>query len=394
MLPARTFKEFRGEHITWDSFCSQVESRELTKYGASIHVVTTFGDKTMDVIGLFEKEVMEKKYSAKDADVILTTTHAAKGMEWDNVQVCNDFADMFKLSFDGPLTAQRGPTGSNAKRHSWQLHIKNWGDEVNLLYVACTRAKQVLSIPPSLKTFLQDCDMLHDMIRRKKLFKETDLNKSSEISLFGRTQAFSVGEVLDVYQDLVVPLRKENSLETKNTLMNALIQPMDDGVDHDDEKTLDGDDEFNQFFGYSAKRAATMEAFANMGVVADTAPKKQRRSRASYILEEAKASAAHAPKGTTRPYDKIDTAVLQAKCRECGILIQAGEKRVGVQVYQPDCSKFWCSYFHHGKCFPKELLPKLRLDPNPNRKKPSAQKKSLSGKKSYGGGYKNSYGGG
>jgi hypothetical protein len=58
VLPARTFKEFRGERITWDSFCSQVESRELNKYGASIHVVTTFGDKTMDVIRLFEKEVM------------------------------------------------------------------------------------------------------------------------------------------------------------------------------------------------------------------------------------------------------------------------------------------------------------------------------------------------
>jgi hypothetical protein len=235
--------------------------------------------------------------------------------------------------------------------------------------------------------------MLHDMIRCKKLFKEADLSKNSEISLFGRTQPFSVREVLDVYQDLVVPLRNENSLDTKNTLMNALIQPMDGEVDRDDEKALDGDDEFNQFFGYTAKRAA--EAVADMAVVTDTSPKRQKRSRASYILEEAAASAAQAPKGISRPYDKIDTAVAKAKCRECGNDIPVGEKRVGVQVYKPDYSQYWCSYFHHhGKCFPTELLPQLRLDPNPNRNNPSAQKKSWSGKKSYGGGYKKSYGGG
>lgn len=413
MLPARTFKEFRGECITWNAFCSQVESRELSKYGASIHVVNTFGDKTMDVMELFENEVMQKKYSAEEADVILSTTHAAKGMEWEHVQVCNDFADIFKVSFDGPLKAQRGSAGSNAKRNSWQFHIKGWGDDINLLYVACTRAKKLLSIPQSLKTFLQECDMMHDMIRRKNLYKvalQEQVCKSSEIAVFGRDKPFTVCDALNVYEDVVVPLRIDNGLQTKDRLMKALVQPLDDEADYDDDKALEGDDEFEHFFDYSTKRAAAASTSVNATTMPakraatsnpnagatspanavvkpevniESATKKQKHPRAFYVLEEAKAAAAHAPKGIARPYDKIDTAVVTARCRECGVGIQKGEKRVGVQVYKPEASKFWCSYFHHDKCFPIELFPRLRLDRNP--KKPAA-KKSSNGKRSFGGG--------
>lgn len=401
VLPARTFKEFNGERITWDIFCSQVESREMSKYQSSIHVVSTFQDKTMSAMDLFRREVMDKKYSAEEADVILSTTHAAKGMEWDNVQVCDDFADLFKLSCDGPLTAKRGGAGSNTKRASWQFHVKGWGDDVNLLYVACTRAKKLLCIPPSLKTFLQDCDILHEMIRFKKLFRERDMAKNSDIVVFGRKQPLSVEEALDMYQDVVLPLRMENNLQTKERLMSALIKPLDGEADYEDDIALDCDGEFERFFGCQKKPAPPVAGAATpVGInahvgtassVAGSAAKKPKLSRAHYVVEEASATAALAPNGTKRPYDKKDVAAHTANCRECGTDITVGTSRVGVQVYKQDKSEWWCLYFHE-KCFPKELLSKLRLDPNPNRKKPAA-KKSWNGKKSYGGGYKKSWGG-
>jgi hypothetical protein len=408
VLPARSFKEFKGLCLTWSSFCSQVESRELTKYAASVHVVKTFGDKTMDVIALFEREVMDKKYSVEDSDVILSTTHAAKGMEWANVQVCDDFVDLFKLSCDGPLTAKRGGAGSNAKRYSWQFHIKKWGDDANLLYVACTRAKKLLSIPTSIKRFLQDCDMLHDMIRCKKLFRERDMTKNSDIVVFGSNKPLSVGDALDVYQDIVLPLRMENKLQTKECLMKTLVQALEGEADYDDDvdKTLAGDDEFEQFFLCQKKPSLptavktsvatpSIAAAKSEVTAAESAAKKPKLSRAHYIMDEAKAAAALAPKGTKRPYDKNkEIAARKAGCKECGKDIEVGSTRVGVQVYKPDRSEFWCSYFHE-KCFPKELVPQLRLDPNPNHKKPTAAKKSWNGKKSYGGGsYKYSSRGG
>ena len=388
VFPEKTFREFRGERLTWDSFCSQVETRELNKYASTIHVVNAFRDKTMEVMALFEREVMDRKYTAEEADVILTTAHAAKGMEWNNVQVCEDFDDPFEVSCDGPPVPNRGGS-STAKRSSWQFRIKPWGDEVNLLYVACTRAKKLLSISSSIKSFLQDCDTLHDFVRCMKLFKVSDVTKSSEFVGFGRNQPFSVGEVLDLYQDVIVPLRAENKLQTKERLMKALVKPLDGDDNYDDDTTLEGDDEFERFFGYP--KAGEKPAAAISGVIkceatsAESVAKKPKLAKAFYILEEAKKSEAIAPKGTKRPFDKREKSVSgSAKCRECHAKILLDTSRIGVQVYVEKGADWWPHYFHE-KCFPKELISQLRLDPNPNRKKKTtaAKKKSWS----YGGGH-------
>jgi len=238
--------------------------------------------------------------------------------------------------------------------------------------------------------------MLHEMIRCKKLFRETDGTKSSDIVVFGQTQPLSVQDALDLYQDVVFPLRMENNLQTKQRLMKVLIKPLDDGVDYDDDNALEGDDEFGNFFGYpkgpvvagtTSSAAVTLNAVVKSEASNGSATKKPKLSRAFYVLEEAKTSVALAPEGTKRPYDKKERSISgSANCRECSTKIALDAPRVGIQVYKPEHSQFWPSFFHTN-CFPEELLPQLRLDPNPSRKKPTATKKSWNGKKSYGGGY-------
>lgn len=361
----------------------------------------------MEVIALFKNEVMDKKYNEDEADVILSTTHAAKGMEWDNVQVCDDYVDLFKVSCDGPLVPKRGST---AKRSSWQFRMKAYGDDANLLYVACTRAKKLLSIPQSIKMFLQDCDLLHDMIRFRKLFRERDVTKSSDIAVFGQEHPLSIQDLLDAYQDVVVPLRMENNLQTKQHFMSALIKPLDGESEYDDNKTVDGDDDFEKFFGYqkpalavSAPNAVSATALntastpmtvpaanknaASPHVSSGSAAKKQKMAMAYQVLEEAKQTAALAPREKPRPYDKVEKSFnASAKCRECKQIISLNANRVGVQVYKPDHCSFWCNYFHEA-CFPKEYVPRLRLNPNGNNKK--AGKKPWNGKKGNYGGSKN-----
>ena len=41
---------------------------------------------TFKALDLFKEHVMVKNTPAEEADVILTTCHSAKGLEWDNVQ--------------------------------------------------------------------------------------------------------------------------------------------------------------------------------------------------------------------------------------------------------------------------------------------------------------------
>ena len=57
-----------------------------------------------------------------EADYTVSTAHRSKGLEWENVALCNDFPDVFALEGD------------------------EYDDELNLLYVAATRAKKTLVI--------------------------------------------------------------------------------------------------------------------------------------------------------------------------------------------------------------------------------------------------------
>ena len=66
------------------------------------------------------------------ADVTVCTAHRSKGLEWDTVKLYDDFADILD-----PLMAKD-------KRH----------DEINLMYVAATRARKTLVIDPVLSELL------------------------------------------------------------------------------------------------------------------------------------------------------------------------------------------------------------------------------------------------
>ncbi|KAK6346492.1 hypothetical protein TWF696_006619 [Orbilia brochopaga] len=70
-----------------------------------------------------------------DADIVLTTAHQSKGLEWDDVIIGNDFVT----------------TGLTQLNASGQWFCK---EAANLLYVACTRARKRLQLSPGLAQFL------------------------------------------------------------------------------------------------------------------------------------------------------------------------------------------------------------------------------------------------
>lgn len=72
-----------------------------------------------------------------DADIILTTTHRAKGLEWDMVRLADDFTRLFNKDGDELSTSE--------------IVI----EEVNLIYVAMTRARLVLQLPTELAKILE-----------------------------------------------------------------------------------------------------------------------------------------------------------------------------------------------------------------------------------------------
>jgi superfamily I DNA/RNA helicase len=81
-------------------------------------------------------ENLAKANSHKEADITLTTAHKSKGLEYSNVIVADDFKFGKGDILDMPE------------------------QELNLLYVACTRAKHNLQIPETLELFMEKYDGL------------------------------------------------------------------------------------------------------------------------------------------------------------------------------------------------------------------------------------------
>lgn len=88
----------------------------------------------LDTIAMCEEMVIDDGEEA-NADVILITTHQAKGQEWDRVVVADDF---------NPTYSQRGRLGKT----------KYWREEMFMTYVAVTRAKKELIVGERIATWL------------------------------------------------------------------------------------------------------------------------------------------------------------------------------------------------------------------------------------------------
>jgi len=82
----------------------------------------------------------QNQRTCKPPDICLATVHKAKGLEWNTVMLADDFAspmDMARVAADCSDSLGAGLTGP-------------WVQEVNALYVAVTRAKHELQLPPGL----------------------------------------------------------------------------------------------------------------------------------------------------------------------------------------------------------------------------------------------------
>lgn len=83
---------------------------------------------------------LESLDSCTNPDIILTTAHKSKGLEYDNVVIAEDFKFGEKNTLDMPE------------------------QEINLLYVACTRAKKNLQLPKELIDLLEDYKDVKDEV--------------------------------------------------------------------------------------------------------------------------------------------------------------------------------------------------------------------------------------
>ena len=110
----------------------------------------------------------------------LCTAHRSKVLEWDNVEIADDFIDISKINTDNPndlnentnidTLFNKAQSSAASIDSEENLAYNSYVEEINLLYVACTRAKKEL--------YLNQC--LSKICIKKNLNFENKFNKTED----------------------------------------------------------------------------------------------------------------------------------------------------------------------------------------------------------------------
>lgn len=114
-----------------------IEKTEDMQLSMMVEVVKEYGDEIPAII----RSIRDKHVKDEDkdkADMIFSTVHRCKGIEYDEVQLADDF-----------ITEERLKKIKEEKQ-SADINISKLNEEINLLYVAVTRAKNHIFIPDSM----------------------------------------------------------------------------------------------------------------------------------------------------------------------------------------------------------------------------------------------------
>ena len=117
------FKSFR-ELLAYAGECTDLEI---------LHSLSLIQQYDTEIFGLYETALkLEKQHSAS---CVFTTAHSAKGLEWDSVRLTDDFCDLNEEYHKMQDTENRKSESRNI------MQPEEFGQELNLYYVALTRAR-------------------------------------------------------------------------------------------------------------------------------------------------------------------------------------------------------------------------------------------------------------
>ncbi|HVF81434.1 MAG TPA: UvrD-helicase domain-containing protein [Flavisolibacter sp.] len=115
-----------------------IEKTEDQQLMMMVEIVKEYGNSIPAIIkSLKEKHVGDEAKTT--AEMIFSTVHRCKGMEYDAVQLVNDFITQGKLE-----------RLKEDQKNDKPVNLAKSNEEINLLYVAVTRTKGVISIPEAL----------------------------------------------------------------------------------------------------------------------------------------------------------------------------------------------------------------------------------------------------
>lgn len=111
-----------------------IEKTEDVQLGMMVEIVKEYGNKIPEIMNAIKEKHIDND-DKENAEMIFSTVHRCKGMEYDTIQIVNDFITEEKLE----------KLVTDIKKDD--LNLGKLNEEINLLYVAITRSKNSIHIP-------------------------------------------------------------------------------------------------------------------------------------------------------------------------------------------------------------------------------------------------------
>lgn len=191
-----------------DELEDYVDKTEDVQLGMMIEIVREYGNKIPNII----KAIKEKHIDNDDkenAEMIFSTVHRCKGMEYDAIQLVNDFISEEKIE---KLLEDKEKS----------IVPEKLNEEINLLYVAVTRTKKSIHIPETLmpKEF-PTSSQIHIMKvlseEEKENIATATTTKKTDKKETENGKAYSYEEVRKTHKDAYQPWTSE--LDEELTVM-------------------------------------------------------------------------------------------------------------------------------------------------------------------------------
>ncbi len=117
-----------------EDYIRKTEDKQL---GMMLEMVKEYENEIYDIIKTIKSKHVDNADKHK-AEIIFSTVHRCKGMEYDSVELVNDFITEDKL--------EKLKNENKELSEEFELSIPKLNEEINLLYVAVTRTKNKLKI--------------------------------------------------------------------------------------------------------------------------------------------------------------------------------------------------------------------------------------------------------
>ncbi len=169
--------------VELEEYIEKTEDRQL---GMLVEIVKEYGNDIPDILNSLKQKHVENEDKDK-AEIIFSTIHRCKGMEYDTVQLVPDFITQENI---------------NKSKHD----VVKINEEINLLYVAVTRTRNSIYIPEKLLPEGFVCTPKIHILKTEIQDKPFDI-PINETILFESTEtkSYSIEEVRKTHTDAYMP---------------------------------------------------------------------------------------------------------------------------------------------------------------------------------------------